>query len=483
MNRLTKQLWFLVAFWGTIGVGMAFSLLGPSNPQGNAAKGWQVQRIGYNLPGDIGGPMHLIEGYRWTIPTITYAFDQSFINYFGTNGMNAIDRAMEIFNGVTSNGVNRITDDGTQLIVDGRRVPFDTRFRNFELQTLGLQDLKSHAMTLLIEELGLAESERWIWALAGRSTFGNPPITNYIVTKLNFDPITRQPSSLVNGVLYTYQIFEFQNPDVADAIEFSLDPLAFSFTSVAGRSLFSGEFYAGLTHDDVGGLKWLYGTNNLAVESLLPTVTGGRPVSGGSSPWAPFLGTTNVFFIGTNFFFSTNIFGTNNLRITELRPGVNTLRFQKVSFDSLVGQTFIPVTNRYTDTSISNALPVIQPVERRVATPDIVFVVEDLGLGPGGGPFFSARTGTTGWINNDLLNGSSNLGGPGVIPPPIQITFTSLFPVFLNQNPGFADEFSASPIGIWATFDETVDEPIIYPVRDDLTLDDLRDFVLGRRSP
>jgi hypothetical protein len=481
MNRLTKLLGFLVAFWAPTGVGMAFSLLGPSGEQGNAAKDWQVERIGYNLTGDIGGPMQLIEAYRWTVPTITYAFDSAFINYFGTNGMAAIDRAMLFFNGVTSNGVNRITHDGTQLIVDGRRVPFDTRFRNFELQTLGLRDLKSHAMSLVIEELGLAESERWIWALAGRGTFGDPAITNYAVTKLSYDPITRQPTSVINGVLYTYSIFEFRNPDIADAIEFSLDPLAFSFTSVAGRFLLPGEFYAGLTHDDVGGLKWLYDTNNLTVESLLPTVTGGQPVSGTTSPWAPFLGTTNVFLIGTNFLFTTNIFGTNNLRITELRPGVNTLRFQKVAFDSLLGQNFTPITNRFTDTSISNSLPVIQPVQRRIATPDIIFTVEDLGVDGDGFPFFSSRTGTGNWINNDLINGSSTLGGPGVIRPPIQITFTSLFPVFLNQNPGFADEFSASPIGIWATFDETVDEPIIYPIRDDLTLDDLRDFVLRRR--
>ena len=58
----------------------AFSLLGPY-------KTWQVQAIGYNLPGDIGGPMTLSEGYRWNVPTIYYAFDQSFIAYFGSNGM------------------------------------------------------------------------------------------------------------------------------------------------------------------------------------------------------------------------------------------------------------------------------------------------------------------------------------------------------------------------------------------------------------
>lgn len=468
MKLISKTILALV-FIAASAVGVrAFSLLGP-------LEAWQVERIGHDLAGDIGGVKDLGEGYRWNTPTLTYAFDQSFVNYFGSNGMAAVDRAIELLNNLPP--ASTIRDDGTHLLVNGQRVPFDTRFRNFELQTLGLWDVKSLALSLLLEEMGLAMPERWVWTLRGRSTFGNPPITNYVVFKQNFDPITLQPSSVVNGTVYTYEIFEFQNPDIADAIEFPLDPLAFGFTSVAGFNLFSGEFYAGLTHDDVGGLKFLYNTNNLAVEGLLPTVTGGQPATG-SSPWAPFLGTTNFFFIGTNFFFNTNIFGTNNLIITGLRPGVNKVRFQKVAFDSIVGQNFTTITNKYTDTTISNARPVIQPVQRTIPTPDVLFLVEDLGLVQGA-PVFSSRTSTDSWINNDAINGNSALGGPGVIAPPVQITFTSLFPVFLNQNPGFADEFSASPVGVWATFDETVDEPILYPAYGNLTLDDLRDIVLG----
>jgi hypothetical protein len=456
----------------------AFSLLGPSMPEGNAAKDWQIPNWAYNLTGDLGGPMTPLEGYRLTIPTLTYAFDQSFVHYFGSNGMAAVDRAIDILNDLLTNGVSMVTHDGTRLFfADGRRIPFDTRFRNFEFATLGLRDVKSHALGYLLEQMGLENPERWVWAIAGRGTSSNPPFTNYTVARFNYDPITIRPSSVVNGVAYTYRIFEFQNPPpLVDAIEFA-DPLEINaFSSVAGfrRNLFSGTFYAGLTHDDVGGLRWLYNTNNIVVESLLTNqVTGGRGV-GGSSPWAPFLGLTNFFFGGTN------IFNTNTLIVTGLRPGANVMRFEKVAFDSIIGQTFIPITNRYTDTTISNALPVIQPVQRVISFPDFLFSVEDLGT-VGGSPFIATRTDTANWINNDLINGNSELGGPGIILPPREITFTSLFPVYLNQNPGFEDEMFNTGILIWATFDETVDEPILYPAYGDLTLDDLRDIVLGRR--
>src|SRR4249920_3873600 len=69
----------------------AFSLLGPY-------ASWQVPALGYRLNGQIGGPMTLNEGYRWNVPAITYGFDPSFIGYFGTNGVVAIEEAFKILN-------------------------------------------------------------------------------------------------------------------------------------------------------------------------------------------------------------------------------------------------------------------------------------------------------------------------------------------------------------------------------------------------
>src|SRR5438105_4191164 len=69
-----------------------FALLGPF-------ESWQVPAIGYNTLGnDAGGPKNLGEEYRWNIPTIRYAFDASFIDYFGDHGVQAVNAAIQILN-------------------------------------------------------------------------------------------------------------------------------------------------------------------------------------------------------------------------------------------------------------------------------------------------------------------------------------------------------------------------------------------------
>src|SRR6266702_362658 len=69
-----------------------FALMGPFN------EAWQVPVIGYNLPGDIGGPKNIGEEYRWNTPTNYYAFEASFLDYFGSNGVRAVEQAIGIIN-------------------------------------------------------------------------------------------------------------------------------------------------------------------------------------------------------------------------------------------------------------------------------------------------------------------------------------------------------------------------------------------------
>ena len=40
--------------------------------------------------------MVLGEEYRWNVPVLTYAFDQSFLDYFGSNGVAAVEKAFQI---------------------------------------------------------------------------------------------------------------------------------------------------------------------------------------------------------------------------------------------------------------------------------------------------------------------------------------------------------------------------------------------------
>lgn len=490
------------------GTSQGFSLLGKG---AGAAEfpDWQTAtydglRLDYDQPGDIGGPMRVNEGYRWNVPVIYYAFDQSFIHYFGLAGMNAVDQAIAVFNNLPP--MSRIQSDGFSFYLGGLPVPTRTTLINQDAEQLGLLDVKSTAMHMIIEQLGLAEPERYAWALGARDVVNvtpDPDITNYIVFNLNFDPITLRPTNMVNEVLYGYQIFEFDNaniPDNAEALE-TFDPLStFPFQSVAGGvsvitvlstvslQFFesnAGRFYTGLTHDDIGGLRWLYRRQNLAVENLLTNVVIGTPLAGGGSPWTPFFGGTNVV-IGTNFLFNTNL-----LVREGLRGGIDKLRFQRVNYDSLLGRTFIPITNRYVDTFVTNGQATIQPVQRVINQPDIVFTAERLGLEQNFFPALLSRTGTGNWENNDAINGQDQEvdGGPGVIQGPVVISFTDQLPFFFNSTGNIFLPGGGGPVVpgdqthiqtvIWGSFDETTVFPIIYPQYGSITLQDLRQSAAG----
>src|SRR5207249_2188221 len=119
-------------------------------------------------------------------------------------------------------------------------------------------------------------------------------------------------------------------------------------------------------------------------------------------------------------------------------------------------------TNRFTDTYFTNGHAVIQPVQRIAVQPDILFLVQDLGLNRGFPVSFS-RSGTATWQNNDLINGYSTLAGPGVIQPQVRIFFSELLPYFINQSPDFLDEMGGSKSFVWGSFDGTTNAPITFP--------------------
>jgi hypothetical protein len=138
----------------------AFSLLGQ-------AETWQTPNIGYekfvyvNLPASgwvIFGddfawhPHNLGEELRGNNPVLYYSFDQSFLDYFGANGVAAVDAAMAVFNNLTN--VSSYSSDLHEFPVEESRV-------NYTASALHLFDLKSTVMELMIERLGLIDPERW----------------------------------------------------------------------------------------------------------------------------------------------------------------------------------------------------------------------------------------------------------------------------------------------------------------------------------
>jgi hypothetical protein len=471
MTRLTKILMLAALVAGAVWEARGFSLHGQF-------KNWQVTELGYQLPGDIGGPQAGNEGYRWNVPVVYYAFDQSFITYFGKPGMSAVNAAFKVFNDLPP--YSSITNDGYSLYIKGQPIPTDVKGpQNFSLAAAGVLDVKSYVMQAIINEMGLVSPSRYTWTLRARNTetVGNVTITNYSVVKLNFDPVTSQPSSYVNGQLLDYTVEEpiqIRGITYADAVEVPASlPSPYLSSAVADYTLGPGEYFFGLSHDDVGGLRFLYNKNNFANESLQTNVVG---TVLGSSAWGIYFGTnsigTNGVQVGTN--------GGNTFVITGLRPGVNKVQFKQVKYDSLLTQLFIPQTNSYTDTVITNARAVRQSLSRIIDQPDILFVAEDNGLTDNLVPIPSIITDTTAWQNNDALNGNDGtagdaLGGPGVIVAPIRISLTDQFPYWLNSTPDFlSGTVDSVPSSVWGSFDENTDVPVLYPLYLNLTLQDLQ---------
>ncbi len=250
----------------------AFSLAGPV---GNGGDGYQSPVIGYGPPTSAVGPKNLGEEYRRNTPILYYAFNANFLDFFGSNGVVAVDASFAIMNSLTN--VSSYSTDLSEF-------PLDSRHFNYEAQALGLFDLKSFTLNLLVEQMGLADPVEWTWTLHDRFLPGGgtcPIDEEYLVVQRNFDffstPLNQlQYSPYVNDTLYSYQITENctgGNP-LALAVPVPVDLLADVSSPVASSfNIGWGDFYTGLTRDDVAGLRYLLKTNNINMESVVPNAT------------------------------------------------------------------------------------------------------------------------------------------------------------------------------------------------------------------
>jgi hypothetical protein len=481
MLRNWKKLLFAAVMLAMVPWVNGFTLLTPGGAEGIAIKNWQLPAqnstwfIGYNFAGDIGSPSDLLSAYRWNTPVITYAFDEDFIRFFGKDGMKAVDDAMRILNDLPA--ATKMSDDLSEF-------PLSSSHLNFEAAQLGLIDLKSVALQTMMEEIGLGDPIRFNYAIRHRQPVPGTTFGVYSIIKFNYDPVTLRSSSYINGSLWTYEIIEAPVPRISylqpDPAVFGNGELNFPVAGGVDPALpavpilASGYYYTGLTRDDVGGIRFLLNPRNIVAETLLAgTVPGG-------GAWNPF--------VGTNFSTNVVIIGTNNPASAGLRGGVNKLHFRKVFFDSLLGQAFTPININSSDTVIiGNGQTVKQTVRRTVALPDIIFTVQDTYPAA-----FGARTTTAGWLNNDAINGTTLLGGPGVITPPIAITFNTQNPILINQTPFFITPPSITDtnsrlLGIigptWASFDGSTNAPIIYPEYLHYTIQDVRNAARQINNP
>lgn len=266
----------------------AFALEGPI---ANGPDAYQTLEIGYDIPGlDLSAVKSIGQEFRRNTPIMYYAADYNFLQYFGAQGLTALDQAFAIYNEITN--VDLYTSNLVEFPLQAERI-------NSRAAALLLTDVKSVTMGLMTEQLGLWQPVRAVWVLRSRfSPPGSPPCPAgelYNVMPRNIDVVTDpvgqfQYTSYVNGTLYSYFIFEDCGtgspplPD-ADAEEFPVSPIpdtgAFSAVADWESEWYSGlnegfdgfgggGYYTGMTRDDVAGLRYLIDTNNYNLETTGP---------------------------------------------------------------------------------------------------------------------------------------------------------------------------------------------------------------------
>lgn len=372
--------------------------------------------------------MCISNGYRWNVPVVTYGFDQSFLDYFGSNGVAAVEGAIKILNDLPPASSIVLTN-----------YPFNTSRQNLTALNQSLYDLKSETLFLLLEQMGLADPVQNIFVirqwnpvfidLFSESVWPAGTIPNYIVQR-NFDPLTLNASNSVDNILYTAYII--RNDDGGHFIApFFVSPTGPPIPpAVAYFNLYEGQFYTGLTYDDVGGLAYLLSTNNVNYETLLSGIVAA--------------GTNSSAFVNGAW-----------------RPGVDKITFIPQPVDSQ-SNTFLSTTNYFTDRYLTNGIVQQQQMVRIISQPDFIFSAGDAGATESysAASMLFKRTGTTNWLNNAAGNGNTNGAGPGVIQPQVQIVFNKLGKGFSSIN----DEQVSAGSFCYGSFDGTTNSPITYPI-------------------
>jgi hypothetical protein len=392
---------------------------------------------------EMGAPQNFDEGSRLNVPILTYAYDATFLEFFGTQGVAAVDAAMAEMNKLPAASSVKLSNFLTQ----------DNEAINYTAQAIGLMDMKSMVMTLMLEHMGLM-GEIHVWGL--RAAAPLPSTTcefEYIVLNWNWDPVTYNPTAYVNGVLYSYSILNGCpiGVAVADAIVYPADLAQganFTFTAVAThQSLLPGGFYLGVTRDDIGGLAYLYRKNNYAYEIL-----DSNSIAGGfsSSSWSP------VSTLVTN--------AATNGGLAGLFGGVEKITYVKVKYDSLLGTNFTPLLYNYTIPFITNGVLQTLHVTRTVTRPDIVFAAADLSSAPAVYPFiYNGLSRSFTFIPSGYVSAAAGGVTASVISPQELVIFNNLSPIYIDENPSFLDEPTSTEEIVWGSFDGSTNAPIVFP--------------------
>jgi hypothetical protein len=444
----------------------AFTIYGPYEPWQTTALSY-VTRFWYSptvanlnsapaVPGNVpynepGGPKNFGEGSRLNVPTLTYAYDYTFLDYYGPEGVKAIDEAFAILNKLpTASGANLalFIQQGNQQI-------------NYTARALRMLDLKSTVLQIMMQYMGLL-GETHVFDLLGESPMPSSCGSAwYQVGVRNYDPITWNPTTYVNGTQYTYEIFDGCGiaTTIADAMEQANDQagggLSLTSSAVATQeALQLGGFYLGITRDDMGGLRYLYRQNNYNYERL----------------------DANSY-VDTNGIFSAfSTAETTNTLVTGWSGtvgGVEKITFLKVAYDSYVGGTNFPTnTTHYTLSILTNFSQRKLQVWRTNTAPDIVFSSANLldGANSTDRPFTNGYGLSPATTNRSMLV-AANAPDPyfehaEVFHPSMIVSFNNVGPIYYNENPNFmgGSAFFLYPYFQFGKFDGSTNAPVAFPL-------------------
>ena len=139
---------------------------------------------------------NLGEEYRGNSPVITYTYDESFLNYFGSNGVVAVEKAMGILNAIPP-ASTIATNYPPASASENNLWNYPVRPDRFHPRAYNdrILDIKSYALAELFGFMGLGNPEDSAFQLE----FG-------AVTLRNWDPISYGPSKYVNGTLLSWTV-------------------------------------------------------------------------------------------------------------------------------------------------------------------------------------------------------------------------------------------------------------------------------------
>lgn len=137
-------------------------------------------------------------------------------------------------------------------------------------------------------------------------------------------------------------------------------------------------------------------------------------------------------------------------------PGVDKITLVSQPVDAKSG-AFLPWTNNFTDTYLTNRQLKTQTLARVIRQPDFLFTVTN------NPDLFNVSSSAGSWINDSFGNGHANGEGPGVIAPPVQIAFGSLG-LTIEATGDAANLQILEQYQSWASFDDSTKVPVVYPL-------------------